>query len=81
MVSEKFIVPPDCGGQIVEVSFAYDPTTERVWRRHHDQNNGEIWYYSAKCPKSYECDFWNGSPPIKRWKKEKQLSKYLIRGI
>jgi hypothetical protein len=78
MLLNEFIVPPECGGQIVTVSYAYDIKTNRIWRRHHDVSDGEVWYYSAICPDSYECDFWNGSPPIKRWKKEKQCPEYLM---
>jgi hypothetical protein len=63
----QWITPPECGGQIIDVSYAADGN--RVLMHVHDRSDGSHAYYSSKRLADDEGDYWNGSPANRRWKR------------
>jgi hypothetical protein len=66
----RFIVPPENGGQIVEVSFAEAP--EGVWMRVEDRSDRSIYYKLARWTTrlrrwSDSVGPQNREPPTARW--------------
>lgn len=64
-----FITPPECGGQLVEVSYAADFEAGYVYRRKRDRSVGETTIHRSRILVDDECDYWNGRPANKRWKR------------
>ena len=63
----EFIVPPECGGQIVEVSYSSDD--RGVYRRTHDKSDGETSVQFApwsSLPDDLACEPWNHAPAVPR---------------
>lgn len=71
-IEDEFIVPPECGGQIVER--AYKMAEGYVYKRETDRSLPKA--EQVKCFRSHPLandrgDYWNGSPANKRWKQVK----------
>ena len=61
--SLTWITPPECGGQIVEYSYASGD--EGVMMRIHDHASGEVSTYVADWDAmTGECEPWNGTPDV-----------------
>lgn len=64
--SLNFITPPECGGQIVEVSYAATGDGHVIeWS--YDQCDQSHSYRIAKASKGDDGDFWNGRPRGLKW--------------
>ena len=57
----EWITPPECGGQIVEVSYGLGRSGERVYRWHYDASDMTSSFSSADadCGCECECDCWD----------------------
>ena len=62
-----FHVPPECAGQIVEISYCRTP--EQIFKRVCDRGSPTSPQYYVSTPLvSDEGDYWNGAPENRRWR-------------
>lgn len=60
-----FVVPPENGGQIVEVSYAYDTVVCEIVQRTHDRSpRGTTTYRWFEDPDTEDWDPQNGAPDL-----------------
>lgn len=51
----RWATPPECAGQIVEISYALDPDAEVVIVRRHDRSDRSTTYWAYGYPDAAEC--------------------------
>jgi len=70
-ITDCWTCPPEMQGQINVEEYRYDADTDRVWMRYTYRDGSDtVLYKSAKCPATYECDFHEFAPPMRRWRRE-----------
>ena len=65
MTDLNFIIPPECGGQIVEVSYAV--AVDALFKRVHDRSDGDVTVYRADwddLDPDIICEPWNNAPSV-----------------
>lgn len=62
-----FHVPPRNQGQIIIVSYA--AAYPYVLRHQHDRSDNSHSYEISHMHSKDECDYWNGEPPNRRWRR------------
>lgn len=62
----EFITPPECGGQIVRVSYGLDADRGAVIVRRQDGGDGRVSYTAYQLPEEWDGEWapWNGAPTL-----------------